>query len=253
MSLEENLRRTLQAETEGWSAPPELKGKILNGISPGQGGRRMKKWLIATIIAASLIIPTGVYAGYSYLADSMYGSQDHFIQMGGTLEQYDRIEAKLQQAKQNLSEEDFRAMTSLLHEIGGLNLQIADAAGKLHPEKLSAADQDRFNKLVAELEPYYSKLENTGAPRQSVEQLDFGTFLEQQLAKAKQTFSGEELAEFQQLIAEWKALDAKVTDPDGSTHPERFTKDELSSQARLIEELNPYLKKLGIRLGQSSQ
>ncbi|OKP83984.1 hypothetical protein A3844_20615 [Paenibacillus helianthi] len=248
MSLEENLRRTLQAETEGWSAPPELKGKILNGISPGQGGRRMKKWLVATIIAASLIIPTGVYAGYNYLADSVYGSQDNYIQNGGTLEQYDQLEAKLQQAKQSLSKEDFQSLTRLLHEIGGFNLQITDAAGVLHPEKLSAADQERYHKLAAELEPYFSKLVNTGAPQQPLKQMDSDTFWEQQLAKAKQTFSGKELAKFQQLISEFNLLNAKATDPDGSTHPERFTKADLNNQSRLTEELNPYLKKLGIML-----
>lgn len=252
MSLEENLRRTLQAETEVWSAPPELKGKILDRIEPGQGGRRMKKWLIATILAASLVIPTGAYAGYHYLADSMYGSQDNFIQNGGTLEQYKQIEAKLQQAKQSLSEEDFNTMTTLLHKIGGFNLQIADASGTLHPEKLSAEDRERYNRLGAELEPYFSKLKNTEAPQQPVEQVDPDTFWDQQLDKAQQTFSGGELEEVQRLIGELKALNAKVTDPDGSIHMDRFSKEDLSSQAQLIEELNPYLKKLGIWLKPSS-
>lgn len=37
MSLEHNLRQVLQEKAEGWIAPPELKGRILNGIIPGQG------------------------------------------------------------------------------------------------------------------------------------------------------------------------------------------------------------------------
>ncbi|MNW56107.1 RNA polymerase sigma factor [compost metagenome] len=70
--------------------------------------------------------------------------------------------------------------------------------------------------------------------------------------KAQQTFSGGELDEVQRLIGELKALNAKVTDLDGSIHMDRFSKDDLSSQATLIEELNPYLKKLGILLKPSS-
>lgn len=252
MSLEENLRRTLQAETEGWSAPPELKGKILDRIEPGQGGRRMKKWLIATILAASLVIPAGAYAGYHYLSDSMYGSQDNFVQNGGTLEQYEQVEAKLQQAKQSLSEEDFNTMISLLHKLGSFNLQIADASGMLHPEKLSAKDRERYNRLGAELEPYFSKLKNPEKPQQPVEQVDPDTFWDQQLAKAQKTFSGGELDEVQRLIGELKVLNAKVTDPDGSIHMDRLTQADQSSQDRLIEELNPYLKKLGVQLKPSS-
>ncbi|MNN48233.1 hypothetical protein D3C81_1627030 [compost metagenome] len=186
------------------------------------------------------------------MADGMYGSQDNFVQNGGTVEQYDQLEAKLQQAKQNLSEEDFNALTSLLHEISGFILQMADTAGTLHPEKLNAEERERYNKLVSELEPYFSKLENTETPQQPVEQVDSDTFWEQILVKAQQTLSDAELGEVQQLIGELKALDAKVTDPDGSIHADRHSKEDLSSQARLIEELNPYLKKLGIWLKPSS-
>ncbi|WP_019913031.1 DUF3600 domain-containing protein [Paenibacillus sp. HW567] len=252
MSLEENLRQTLLDEAEGWSAPPELKGKILERITPGQGGRHMKKWLVATIIAASLIIPTGVYAGYNYLADSMYGSKDSFIQNAGTPEQYEELEAKLQQAQMSLNEEDFSALTSLLHELGGLNLKIADKDGSLHPEKLSAADRERYNKLTAELEPYFAKLDKAGGAKAPVEQLNAGDFWDQQLAKAQQTFSGDELAEVEQLIGRLKDMNAKVTDPDGSIHMDRLSDADKKIQEQLIEQLNPYLNKLGISLQPSS-
>ncbi|MHA6531241.1 DUF3600 domain-containing protein [Paenibacillus sp. BAC0078] len=252
MSLEENLRRALMDEAEGWSAPPELKGKILERTTPGQGGRHMKKWLIATIIAASLIIPTGVYAGYNYLADSMYGSKDNFIQNVGTLEQYEKLEAKLQQAQMSLSKEDFSALTSLLHELGGFNLKMADKAGNLHPEKLNAADRESYNKLTAELEPYFAKLIKAEAPKAPVEQLDAGAFWDEQLAKAQQTFSGKELAQVEQLIGELKNMNDKVTDPDGSIHMDRLSDADKKNQEQLIEQLNPYLNKLGISIKPSS-
>ncbi|WP_310831727.1 DUF3600 domain-containing protein [Paenibacillus pedocola] len=245
MSLEHDLRQALQKEAEGWNAPPELKGRILSGITPSQGGRRMKKWLVATIVAAALLIPTGAYAGYTYLADSVYGSQEHLVQMGGTREGYDHLEAKLQQAKNSLSEEDFAALTALLHQLGAYNLKIADAEGVLHPEKLSSTDQESYKELTLKLEPYFQKLEQTES---SVNTVDSSTFWDQQLLKGEQTFSGEELASFKQLISELKAFNNQITGQDGSTHPERLTEEESARLKQLYEELNPYLKQLGIMI-----
>ena len=59
MSFNEELRNVLQKEASNHAAPPELKEKILNQVVFTQGGRRMKKWLVASIVAAALLIPTG--------------------------------------------------------------------------------------------------------------------------------------------------------------------------------------------------
>jgi hypothetical protein len=254
MSLEHNLRQALQEEAEGWSAPPELKGRILNRITPRQGGRRMKKWLVATIVAAALLIPTGAFAGYTYLADSVYGSQDNFARSGGTRQAYEELEAKLQQAKSSLSDDDYAALTALLHEIGSYNLKIADAEGDLHPEKLSSTDQESYKKLTVELAPYFQKLEQTKSTviRDSVENKDSSTFWDEQLVRGEQTFSGEELASFKQLISELTALNSKITGPDGGTHLEQLTEEEAARLKELYEELNPYLKQLGIMIKQGS-
>jgi hypothetical protein len=251
MSLEHNLRQALQEETEGWSAPPELKDRILSGITPSQGGRHMKKkWLIATILAAALLIPTGAYAGYTYLADSVYGSQDNFAQAGGTGQGYDHLEAKLQQAKSSLSEDEFTAFSALLHDIGSYNLKIADSEGLLHPEKLNSADQESYKKLTLKLLPYYEKLEKTQSTvnRSFVNKADSSTFWDEQLAKGEQTFSGDELAGFKQRIGELKAFNTQMTGQDGSTHPERLTEEEAARLKQLYKELNPYLTQLGIMI-----
>lgn len=251
MSLEHNLRQALHEEAGAMHAPPELKGEILNRISPGQGGRRMKKWLVAAVVAATLIIPTGAYAGYNYLADSLYGSQDNTAKIGGTQQDYDQLEAKLQQAKSSLSGEDFTALSTLLHELAGYNLQIADDEGGLHPEKLSAADQQRYKELAAAIEPYNDKLNQAEAPGTAANtaDTDFAAFSNQLLVKAEQTFSGEELAVVQQLIGDWKVYTARISGPDHSS----VSDDELAEQAALLEKLNPYLKKMGYRIKPSNR
>ncbi|AIQ45401.1 hypothetical protein R70723_05430 [Paenibacillus sp. FSL R7-0273] len=250
MSLEQQLRQALREKAGDWSAPPELKDRILSRITPVQGGRRMKKWLIATVVAAVLLVPTGAYAGYTYLADSVYGSQDHFMENGGTLEGYERLEAKLQQAKNSLSQDDFTALTALLHEIGSYNLRIADDKGNLNPGLLSTAEQDMYQELTVKLEPYFEKIEKEAQPSGSgkLPPLDSGTFWEEQLARGEQVFSGTELTAFRQLISELQAYNAAITDSDGSIHPERLSEEETARFSRLYEELGPYLKELGIMI-----
>lgn len=248
MSLEHDLRRALQEEAGDLRVPPELKGTILSRIAPGQGGKRMKKWLVAAVVAATLIIPTGAYAGYNYLADSIFGSQDNLVKIGGTQGQYDRFEAKLQQAKSSLTKEEFAEFSALLQELTGYNLQIADEQGALDPGKLSAADQKRYRELAAEIEAYNEKLSGAEASGAAASTTDVTDISKEFLAKAEQNFSGEELATVKQLITEWAAYHTKITARDGGSP----TDIETAELAKLTEELNPYLEQMGYRMKPSN-
>lgn len=247
MSLDERLKTAFREETKDWSVPANLKGKILSRVVTHQPGRRMKKWVAAGILAAALLIPTGAYAGYSYLADSIYGSQENIAKYGVGQNQYEELEAKLQSAKQNLSEEEFTKWMSLLKELGTINMKIADAHGDIHPDRLSADEQKHYNGLISELEPIFSKLnEIQSTPKREVKMADNAAFWGGIVDQAKQAFSKEEFAEFQTLINELKAYDAKTLDPDGSVHPERISEEDEAKIDRVTEQLQPYFKKLGI-------
>ncbi|ULO06519.1 DUF3600 domain-containing protein [Paenibacillus sp. 19GGS1-52] len=252
MNLEEELRTVLREETRNWIAPPELQGKILKQVLSTQGGRRMKKWLVASIVAVSLLIPTGAYAGYHYLADSIYGSQDNVTQIGATQQKYDELEAKLQKAKQSFSEQEFTQLMDLLKKLGSYNLKIADAEGGLHPEQLSADDQKSYKSLTAELEPYFAQLDVARATLGAVPTLTFDTLWNEQRKKAEQILSQPELAAVEAIINELKVYDAKTLDPDGSIHTDRLSEADLINQKQLIEQLSPYMKKLGIMFKPSS-
>ncbi|WP_150265557.1 DUF3600 domain-containing protein [Paenibacillus tepidiphilus] len=240
MSLEYELRSSLQEEAADWSAPPELKARILEAIPPGEGGRRrMKKWWAVTILAAVLLLPTGAYAGYHYLADDIYGSAEQVVPQFGTQQGYDRLEAKLQQAKEHLGSEDFEEFMSLLQEIGAYNLKIADAEGKLHPQRLSAAEQEAYSRLADELASYAEQMENGAGTETAVPTLDGDTFWAEPLAKAEQSFTAEEFADFKELVEEYRAYESG----NGKTGA-RYTE--------LLEHLNEYLNKLGIRIAPGS-
>lgn len=206
----------------------------------------MKKWLVASIVAASLLIPTGAYAGYHYLADSIYGSQDNVAQIGATQQKYDELEAKLQKAEQSFSEQKFTQLMALLKDLGRYNVKIADTEGVLHPEQLSADEQEAYKSLTAELEPYFAQLNEAGVSLGAVPTLiTLDTLWNEQRDRAEQILNQEELAAVQKIVNELKVYDVKALDPDGSIHNDRLSEADLTNQKQLIEQLSPYMEKLG--------
>lgn len=155
MKLDEQLRRAYQEETNDWSVPARIKHKMMDSIRNDSHIRRnRKKWLVTGLLAVVLVIPTGAYAGYTYLADGIYGSQENIKAMGGTAEDYMRLEAKLQMAKAYFSEEEFVQYMDLLKQLGQMAVKFADSRGNMHPEQWSTVEQERYNILVSELEPF---------------------------------------------------------------------------------------------------
>ncbi|MEC0371286.1 DUF3600 domain-containing protein [Paenibacillus chibensis] len=248
MSLDERLRTALKEETEDWTAPAELKEKILNHVAHTQGGRTMKKWVVTCILAASLLIPAGAFAGYNYLSDSIYGSQQNIAKYGVTQQQYDELEAKLQAAKQSLGEEEFTKFMSLLQEVGTYNLKMADADGKLNIEKLSAGERSNYKKLTTELEPIFHKLKDVQPTKKAPKPLYSSPFWKEQLQQARDILSKEEFNEYQILMNEMKAYDNKTLDPDGSVHVDRLSQEDQANIEQIVQQLQPFLKKLGISI-----
>ncbi|MFD1775813.1 DUF3600 domain-containing protein [Paenibacillus rhizophilus] len=254
MKLEEELREALREETRGWAAPPELKDRLFNHKSMKPEGRRMKKWIAAGILAAVLLVPTGAYAGYHYLADSIYGSQEQMEQKGGTQVQYDHLEEKLQAAKQSFEPQEFAKLMALLKELGDYNLKIADDKGALHPERLSSGDQEAYKKLLAELEPYFAKLnaggDAKGGVKETGQQAENAALWKKALARGEQNLSSQDFAKVKEVISEIQKLQAQAARPDGSDRA--FTAQEAEHLKELIRQLEPYQNQLGIMLKPAS-
>lgn len=86
MKLDEQLRTAYQEETKDWSISASIKHKMMDSIRNDSHIRRnRKKWLVTGLLAVVLIVPTGAYAGYTYLADGIYGSQENIKAMGEQL------------------------------------------------------------------------------------------------------------------------------------------------------------------------
>ncbi|MGN7415236.1 DUF3600 domain-containing protein [Paenibacillus sp. SAF-068] len=248
MKLDEQLRTAYQEETKDWSIPAGIKHKMMNEIRSNSHIRRnRKKWLVTGLLAVVLIIPTGVYAGYTYLADGIYGSQENITAMGGTAEDYMRLEAKLQTAKAHFSEEEFVQYMDLLKHMGQMAVKHADAQGNMYPEQWSTVEQERYNVLVAELEPFFDKL-NAVSAGSSQKQMDEQQFWTEQLEQAEKSFTKEQYREFKSVYDQMKKYKVMVTDKDGSIHEERLSAEQKDDLRQLERRLIPYLKRLELNV-----
>ncbi|OMF39036.1 DUF3600 domain-containing protein [Paenibacillus sp. BGI2013] len=248
MKLDEQLRRAYQEETNDWSVPARIKHKMMDSIRNDSHIRRnRKKWLVTGLLAVVLVIPTGAYAGYTYLADGIYGSQENIKAMGGTAEDYMRLEAKLQMAKAYFSEEEFVQYMDLLKQLGQMAVKFADSRGNMHPEQWSTVEQERYNILVSELEPFFEKLEavSVGSSKKLMDEQQFWT---EQLEQAEKTFTKEQYREFKSVYEQMKKYKVMVMDKDGSIHEKRLSAEQKDDLRYLERLLIPYLKRLELNV-----
>ncbi|MBB6020914.1 hypothetical protein HNR77_001976 [Paenibacillus sp. JGP012] len=252
MKLDEQLRTAYQEETKNWMISARIKHNVMNKVRKKKPGvQRSRTWRVTMLLAAVLLIPTGAYAGYTYLADSIYGSQDQITSLGGTAADYERLEAKLQTAKAHFTENEFELYMGLLKQFGQIALTHADAQGELNPESWSMAEQEKYKELVAELQPFFDKLEgleskSSKAIPVSPRLMDEETFWTEQFTKAEKMFTKEQYADFRSVYEQMNKYKAIVEDPDGIYHMDRLSKDQRSDLDHLTERMGVYLEKLGL-------
>jgi hypothetical protein len=158
MEFEKQLRQALQTEVDNIRHTEDMKQNVLKNVPYEKGHQSMKKRVIAVMVAAAIMAPTAGFAGYSYLADHIFGSQEKFLSQGGTSEGYEHIEEKLKEAKKILNQQEYEQMESLLREVARYQKKMVGADGKPDMSRLSAAERERYAQLEKELEPYSEKV-----------------------------------------------------------------------------------------------
>lgn len=158
MSIDQQIRQTLRREAERKQPVPEMKERILQNIYFSTPRRKWKRRLVSTVLAACLLLPTAAFAGYSLLADRVFGSIETLERVGGTQEDYQRFESKLEHAQSTLSPREFAQFLLLLKDLTYYNIKMADIKGNLHPEKLNPEDRAAYDKLLTQIQPYFDRL-----------------------------------------------------------------------------------------------
>ncbi|RXT15395.1 DUF3600 domain-containing protein [Ammoniphilus sp. CFH 90114] len=160
MNLEQHIRSALQNEAEKLNPVPRVKQQILRKID-NRSIKPMKKRLVASMIAACLLIPTAAFAGYSYLADEIWGSREQAEQVGMTQEEYDRFDSKLLQAQRTLGIKEFAEFMLLVKDLTYYHVKMMDRNGEFQKEKLTVDQQRSYEEVVAKIQPYFDRLNAT--------------------------------------------------------------------------------------------
>lgn len=158
MNLDNQLRKSLQAKGENLIPPRELKTKVMNRIMTTNN--KLKKRLIASIIAAALIVPTGVFAAQTFLADELYGSFENVKKhiASATMEGFQILNAKLSQAKGELGEEEYELFKTHLKVVTSSKIEYADQYGNIDYDQVPAEKVEEIKLAMLELQPYFDKL-----------------------------------------------------------------------------------------------
>ncbi|HDX9577116.1 TPA: DUF3600 domain-containing protein [Bacillus pseudomycoides] len=179
MSLDHEVRQSLQEEAKGIVPSPELKEKVMNQMKVKRGGKSMKKRLITGVLAATLLIPTSAFAYESLLADGVYGSfenvKKHFT--NATLQGYMHVNAKLSQAKGEMREKEYKEFTILLKGLLDAKMKYGDANGNIDYDQLSQEKQEEMMKAYTVIQPYFDKLNGEKSSKEVLTPEEFKQYI----------------------------------------------------------------------------
>ncbi|MGA5743013.1 DUF3600 domain-containing protein [Bacillus bombysepticus] len=180
MSLDCRVRESIQEESKGIVAPPELKEKVIVQIKMNRGGNKRKKRLIAGVLAAAFLIPTTGFAYQSIMADGIYGSFENLKKHAGTmtLEAYMRFSAKLSEAKDEMGTKEYEEFTKELKKLTNAKLTYGDSNGNIDYDQLSPAKREEMKKVSMGLQPYFDKLNGHKSSKEVLTQKEFDRYVE---------------------------------------------------------------------------
>ncbi|PFN73597.1 DUF3600 domain-containing protein [Bacillus cereus] len=215
MSLDCRVRESIQEESKGIVAPPELKEKVIVQIKMNRGGNKRKKRLIAGVLAAALLIPTTGFAYQSIMADGIYGSFENSKKHAGTmtLEAYMRFSAKLSEAKDEMGTKEYEEFTKELKKLTNAKLTYGDSNGNIDYDQLLPAKKEELKKVVMELHPYFDKLNGHKSSKEVLTPEEYEQYMEA-------------LMSYQTVLVKTKSSGGITIEEVPEAYKERFIKAE---------------------------
>ncbi len=244
MKLEKEIRYSLQKKVQEWELPISVRHELMQRIDKDRRKhRKTRKKLIPICIAAALVVPTGAFAGYHYLADSLYGSGSTAINLKKNhLEEYEHLEAKLQAAKAQLSEAEYDHLSKLLSEAAEIYTANMDAYGQLDTASMNKEELNRLTELEQELREASVGIKATD--KSDIPQpIDYKTFLNDSLEEGKKVLSPEKYTTFSLLVKEYIGI-AEEYEKHKDLSPAQDSED-LARLAKLDKQLQPYFEEMG--------
>lgn len=232
MKSEQEIREVLRKESQDWNVPASIRHEVMKGVQSKRITRpsRLRYRIAVLAVAVMLILPVGAYAGYQYLADSIYGASGNGIAFRGDLTEYEHLEDKLQAAQAQLSEADYARLEKLLQQVAALQASIDKAGGQDAMSTEQIQQLKSLEQQIAEISP------GSIAPKDPGKIVSEEEFWNPILIEAQKSFSSNEYEEVKRLITLLRTYQSKT--------------DEASSlQAdQTLDELNSHLEKIGHKI-----
>ncbi len=157
---------SLKQELTNLEVPTEVHAKSKMGVKQAKSEmeakvrRYVRRRIVTVILAGCLIIPTGVYAYEALLADGIFGSFENFKKhvSGATMERYLLLNAKLNQAKGDLGQEQFEHFKELLKVIMAAKLEYGNSKGHIDYSQVSSNELEKLKGVLYEIQPYFDQL-----------------------------------------------------------------------------------------------
>ncbi|MEC3332869.1 DUF3600 domain-containing protein [Bacillus cereus] len=215
MSLDCRVRESIQEESKGIVAPPDLKEKVIVQIKMKHGRSKRKKRLIAGVLAAALLIPTTGFAYQSIMADGIYGSFENLKKHAGTmtLEAYMRFSAKLSEAKDEMGTKEYEEFIKELKKLTNAKLTYGDSNGNIDYDQLLPAKKEELKKVVMELHPYFDKLNGHKSSKEVLTPEEYEQYMEA-------------LMSYQTVLVKTKSSGGITIEEVPEAYKERFIKAE---------------------------
>lgn len=184
------MNNRMKHELSNIEIPAELHERSKLGINKAKsemGGKLklfIKKRLAASIIAASLMIPTGAFAYQALLADDLYGSFDNLQKhvTNVTKESYLLFDAKLNQVKGNLGQEEYEQFKDLLSIITSAKLEYGDKNGNIDYFQVPAEQLEAVKETIYEIQPYFDKLNELPSSKEVLTAKEYDQYIQALLA-----------------------------------------------------------------------
>lgn len=160
MNIENQLRESLREKSKEFAPPQELKQRVLNRIALVESRSKFKRHLAAGIIAVGILIPTSGFTYQAYLADELYGSLENIIEHFETAktDSYMLLNAKLLQAKGELSQSDYEEFKHNLKVITSSKIEFGNQYGNINYDQIPQEKVSEIKKASMLLQPYFDKL-----------------------------------------------------------------------------------------------
>ncbi|MCH7322699.1 DUF3600 domain-containing protein [Solibacillus sp. MA9] len=180
------MHNHLKEELSNIEIPVEIHERSKRGITKaksemgGKMNRFFKKRLAIAVISACLMVPTGVFAYQALLADDLYGSFDNLKKHVAslTMESYLLFDAKLNQAKGDLSKEEFKQFKELLNVFTSAKLEYGDSNGNIDYSQVPAESLEKIKVAMYEIQAYFDKLNGLPSSQEVLTAEEFEKYIQ---------------------------------------------------------------------------